>query len=532
MEGLLISIYEFWEQNPNYWINSKQKTDDLIKEKFFGYYELLQDIKSINISSKEHLLALIIYFDQFSRHFQRNNLISEEDVSDNRNKALDLFTEYYSNYSYEQLAEFDMIFMLMVLKHIDLDRFGKFILLEVNNYTNYYKLPISKMKILNKFFEDTYQKVYTKDELELIKYPFQEVDNKFNMFEDVCDNFDNLVVPSEVGFHHIKNSKIYNNIKNYLNTKNVNDLIISLSGGVDSNLIAYLTSLMNNFENYYKKVNVKLFHIVYGNRAESLQELEFIKKYASNLRLDLYVYHVPLLKRNYNSRKFYEEMTRKLRFNCYKKVETNPVVALGHINDDIIENIITNFCNKKELFDLKKMHKMMYQDDVTIYRPFLNIRKKDIYKYANIFQISYLKNTTPTWSNRGKFRNEFYPSLINQYGKQIDDTLMYNAEIYQSYDNIVKKILLKPFFGSIKYDSENTKLIADYKMLKEHKLPIHLWNDIFEHMFYNYFKKNKPSNSSITHFVDKINNTNGRFKCHLTKNLCACIKNDELLILS
>ena len=184
MEGLLISIYEFWEQNPNYWINSQQKTDDLIKEKFFGYYELLQDVKSINISSKEHLLALIIYFDQFSRHFQRNNLISEEDVSDNRNKALDLFTEYYSNYSYEQLSEFDLVFMLMVLKHIDLKRFGKLILLEVNNYTNYYKLPISKMKILNKFFEDTYQKVYTKDELELIKYPFQEVDNKFNMFED------------------------------------------------------------------------------------------------------------------------------------------------------------------------------------------------------------------------------------------------------------------------------------------------------------------------------------------------------------
>ena len=34
-------------------------------------------------------------------------------------------------------------------------------------------------------------------------------------------------------------------------------------------------------------------------------------------------------------------MTRKLRFNCYKKVETNSV-ALGHINDDVIENIITN----------------------------------------------------------------------------------------------------------------------------------------------------------------------------------------------
>ena len=30
--------------------------------------------------------------------------------------------------------------------------------------------------------------------------------------------------------------------------------------------------------------------------------------------------------------------------------------------------------------------------------------------------------------------------------------------------------------------------------------------------------------------VDKINNTNGRFKCHLTKNLCACIKNDELVV--
>lgn len=515
METTLSFIYDFWNTNPQMWINFKKENDILIKNKFYIYYDAITSI-NINITTKEHLVAVIIYLDQFSRHFQKLNLITEEDVMKNRNKAVELFSIYYSKYSYDMLNEFDMVFMLMVLKHVNLERFGKFILLEINNYTNFYKIKISNMKILNKFFEDTYQKVY--DNVDLIKYEPKNTDNNFNEFSNVCDKYDKLVIPNE----KIKEINIYKNIKKYLENNKINNIIISLSGGVDSNLIAYLLSVLNT------KINIKLLHIVYGNRLESFEELEFLKKYASNLNLDLYVYHIPFLRRNYNNRSFYETMTRKLRFNCYKKLDNNPIVALGHIKDDVIENIITNFCSKKELFNLKKMNTMMVQDGVNIYRPFLEIEKNMIYKYSDIFQIPYLKNTTPLWSNRGKFRNSFYPSLVEQYGKQIDNTLMYNAEIYKSYDNIIKELLIKPFYESIIFD--NNQLNANYGLFKNQKLPIHLWNDIFEHIFYNYFKINKPSNSSITNFVEQINKNKSNFKCHLTKNFIVYINNDNLMI--
>jgi len=51
-------------------------------------------------------------------------------------------------------------------------------------------------------------------------------------------------------------------------------------------------------------------------------------------------------------------------------------------------------------------------EGVNIIRPFLNIDKNKILNIAHNYCIPYLKNTTPTWSNRGKFRNKFYNETI------------------------------------------------------------------------------------------------------------------------
>ena len=53
--------------------------------------------------------------------------------------------------------------------------------------------------------------------------------------------------------------------------------------------------------------------------------------------------------------------------------------------------------------------------NIIIIRPFINTKKSIIYEYAHIFKIPYLNDTTPTWSNRGKFRDQFLKSYIKLY---------------------------------------------------------------------------------------------------------------------
>ena len=56
------------------------------------------------------------------------------------------------------------------------------------------------------------------------------------------------------------------------------------------------------------------------------------------------------------------------------------------------------------------------------------ISKKEIIVYARENGIPYLKNTTPTWSSRGRLRNEFLPAMDKQFGDSMRESLLHMSE--------------------------------------------------------------------------------------------------------
>ena len=76
-------IITFWKANKKYWISISKKTEEdadrVIRDTFWGYDWLQED-----------LIGQVIYLDQFSRHFQRTDLITEQKVKDNRLKAINI----------------------------------------------------------------------------------------------------------------------------------------------------------------------------------------------------------------------------------------------------------------------------------------------------------------------------------------------------------------------------------------------------------------------------------------------------------
>jgi tRNA(Ile)-lysidine synthetase-like protein len=482
----MTDIYNFWKNNTHFWIpkNDKQKriADDTIYKLFFNY-----DVTTQNIYGK------IIYLDQFSRHFSRyNNSMSEESVFKNRQEAYKIVMENFDKIQYES-DEIQLLFSCMVLKHtghleIALDLCEKWL--------NGRQLTL--FSHLLHFYEDTYKKCYTKRK---ISSNIIESNNTYNCIYNpinICDYYPSeYVSPEWYSTHkHLlskteydKNNNLFELLSNKENSKKI---VVSLSGGVDSMVMLMLLKI-------HGFTNVAAVHINYGNRDVAAEECNFIINYCKKLDVKLYIYNIEKIKRNNVSREFYESMTRFIRFSVYEYFESS-IIYLGHILDDVIENIWTNIANCKHIDNLKKMSVYDTQMGVLLKRPFLNVDKKDIYKLSNVMKIPYLKNTTPVWSNRGKFRESFYQSTHLQFGDSVDKKIIEFADIVEKQSQIIETALYKPILDS--YD----KTAKDMNITQaiQSDLDFSGWNIIFERLCHNKLGISKPSKSSIEQLISRL----------------------------
>ena len=173
---------------------------------------------------------------------------------------------------------------------------------------------------------------------------------------------------------------------------------------------------------------------------------------------------------------------------------------LGHIRDDLVENIWTNFARGQHLNHLAKMEPMETQMDVNLWRPLLNISKSQIYAAATTLKVPHLKNTTPSWCNRGKFREHFYAQTHAQYGPEVDDKLLEVAAALKAQAALIDRLLYQKIYES--WNAE-TKTI-NVEVAIEAKLDANAWLQIFEHTCHKYLKVNRPSIHAVGEFLRRI----------------------------
>jgi tRNA(Ile)-lysidine synthase TilS/MesJ len=187
-------------------------------------------------------------------------------------------------------------------------------------------------------------------------------------------------------------------------------------------------------------------------------------------------------------------MTREIRFAVYRCISSPDThILLGHIRDDCIENIWTNLAKCQHLDSLKKMEMNEIQMGVSLYRPLLNVDKTEILDVAHRFGIPYFKNTTPEWSNRGKFRNTFYNATHEQFGKEIDLKIMCVADTLTQQHLMLRKLIHEPIYKS--WNPETRTL--DVSRAIESGLDAFGWSVIFEHVCHQFLKCSKPSIHAI-----------------------------------
>jgi tRNA(Ile)-lysidine synthase TilS/MesJ len=128
------------------------------------------------------------------------------------------------------------------------------------------------------------------------------------------------------------------------------DLVISLSGGVDSMVIAKILSILLPTVQCRKLVAM---HIDYANREESSREAAFVEEWAARHGFEVHVRIVDEVTRGVTSRSDYEKISRQIRYGFYKDVlslggwagdlaASGVGVVFGHHVGDIQENVISN----------------------------------------------------------------------------------------------------------------------------------------------------------------------------------------------
>jgi tRNA(Ile)-lysidine synthetase-like protein len=472
-------ITDFWAAHPECWIPitqaQKAHADKLITERFYNYdYE------------NENLPGRAIFLDQFQRHFQRHlgAVITEEHITKCRQEAV----EDVDRNADELICykEADLVACLMPFKHL-----GRFTY--IFDYLHNTWLPdmgwsdvpdaecITTYPVLARFYYDTYRKWQTDatiaDNLIVVKpgphWIYDAAVCESDAFPESLDGLKEGLIADTLAAAD-------------------KGTIVSLSGGIDSMVALTVLKALGK--------EPQAVHIIYGNRHTSHDEFCFVANFCNRLGVPLTAYEIPHIRRDSVARDFYESVTRAIRFGVYRVVADGKKVLLGHIQDDCIENVWTNFARGIHLDNLTKMEANETQLDVALWRPLLAIPKSLIYEVAATHGIPHLKNTTPSWANRGKFREHFYAETHKQYGPDVDRKLLEVAATLKAQAALIDRLLYQQIYTSWNPDARSVDvgpaLVAD--------LDAEAWLKIFEHVCHKYLQVNRPSIHAMREFVRRI----------------------------
>ena len=478
----LTYIAEFWEQNPKLWFAATPDDDRKICEKlepFINYFAEF-DLATLPTTDLKQKVGWVILYDQILKHVNRHwttmgkGFIPYQPPADLPNQCWQEFHKYshpdltLTDFQSVELTDFQFGFLLMPVRHTHQLSQVKRVLsatwsrlsakpvgADTTYLRNYIKATYTRLaKFINPRDPETWIDYRVIPSEHLQKFQMINMNTLIDLWDIGKGYLDAQCYgsyPEEVRAptrfirptkEEIATNKLLTCMSSFVAANgipclpetclNSAPLVVSLSGGVDSMVCAYLLWSLG--------IPFRALHVNYSNRAPEVCAMEefLVRYYCALLGINLRIVRTDEINRpkcmEHGLREVYEEYTRVRRFNGYLSfanlvdgrvdgrvdgISVEPTTAvrvvLGHNQDDTIENILTNIAGQSHYDNLRGMQPVSTQThrdrEIKFLRPLLGISKRDIYSFANSRNIPYLVDSTPKWSQRGKIRDIVRPAL-------------------------------------------------------------------------------------------------------------------------
>ncbi len=232
---------------------------------------------------------------------------------------------------------------------------------------------------------------------------------------------------------------IEDTIKNLI--KKHKNFLIGYSGGLDSTVLLYS---LNKFKKY---INIRAIHINHNIICISKEWEKNCINFCKKNKIQLIKKNIYIKKKSN-----LENKLRIKRYKIYEKyIKKNEILLTAHHKNDQVETIFLSLkrgCGLKGLIGIKK--KKTINKKINIIRPFLNIEKKYIKKYAikkNIKWIEDISNKNIKY-DRNFLRYIILPIIIKRWPYFIN-SIIRNSYICKKQYELINKLIKKKIKKSI-----------------------------------------------------------------------------------
>lgn len=270
-------------------------------------------------------------------------------------------------------------------------------------------------------------------------------------------------------------TKILNTVKKYDMISKGDSVLIALSGGADSVLLACF--FLQIKEQYSLKLTAA--HVEHGIRGkESIDDADFCKKFCKENGIDFKIIHIDAPAEAKKRKMGVEEYSRKVRYDFFDTIECDKIATAHNLSDNI-ETMIFRCARGTSLKGLCGIPAVRGK----IIRPLIEMSSSEIRNYLNDKNIPYRIDSTNSDNaySRNYIRNEIIPRLktlnseFETHAANMISSLQNDEEFLEEHtDKIYADICSENKISVADLAklslSEINRIIA--KWLKENKLPV------------------------------------------------------------
>ena len=228
-------------------------------------------------------------------------------------------------------------------------------------------------------------------------------------------------------------------------------LLLAISGGVDSVVLAHLLNKLN-----YK---FDLVHCNFNLRAkESKLDEQFCLKTAKQLKVKIFIKQFKLEEYCKKHKISIQMAARELRYEWFSellKKQSYSYLLTAHHSDDLVETIFINLLRGTGIKGLKGISEK--KDDII--RPLLIFNKQEIELFAKKQKINFRldKSNLNTKYERNLLRLEIIPKLKKRH-PQLEQTFLKNTEHFIQEASIVEDYLKHKYKKLVSTNSNSLKI--------------------------------------------------------------------------